>query len=574
MKKKILLILVFSLVSVSLATEDTWTTKANMPTARYVLSSSVVDGKIYAIGGTPGSGAFSTVEEYDVMTNTWTRKASMPMIRAAGTSSTVNGKIYVIGGRQSLNGANISSVQQYDPKTDTWTAKANMLTARSWLSSSVVNGKIYAIGGSLTYNSTAVSTVEEYDPATNTWTRKANMPTARVCLSASAVNGKIYAIGGNLSNQWYHGSSIVEEYDPATDTWTRKADMPTGRTYISTCAVNGKIYTIGGLTTSGNHLSPVEEYNPVTDTWRRVADMPTARSGVATSAVNGKIYAIGGWVGTSTILSTVEEYTPNTLVVDFNADGIVDGRDVSMMIEFWQTDEPFYDIAPPPFGDGIVDVQDLILLSEHLFEEFFPSELLAYWKLDETEIDIVYNSISDNHGITIGDPTWLPDGGHVAGSLEFDGIDDYVETDFVLDPAEGSFSVFAWIKGGESGQVVLSQTGGANWLSADPSEGNLMTELVPPTTRSPLPPLVSDTRITDNNWHHIGFSWNDACRALYVDGVLVAEDIQSNLAGSSNGLYIGAGNNLDTGTFFSGLIDDVRIYNVALFPAQVATLAQ
>ena len=36
------------------------------------------------------------------------------------------------------------------------------------------------------------------------------------------------------------------------------------------------------------------------------------------------------------------------------------------MVDFWGTDEPLYDIGPTPFGDGIVDVQDLIVLSEYL----------------------------------------------------------------------------------------------------------------------------------------------------------------------------------------------------------------
>ncbi|MHC4586499.1 MAG: hypothetical protein ACYS3N_18360, partial [Planctomycetota bacterium] len=53
-------------------------------------------------------------------------------------------------------------------------------------------------------------------------------------------------------------------------------------------------------------------------------------------------------------------------IVDFNADGFVDSVDVCMMLDFWLTDEPVYDIAPMPFGDGIVDVKDLVLLSEHL----------------------------------------------------------------------------------------------------------------------------------------------------------------------------------------------------------------
>jgi len=53
-------------------------------------------------------------------------------------------------------------------------------------------------------------------------------------------------------------------------------------------------------------------------------------------------------------------------VVDFNADGFVDSLDVCMMLDYWHTDEPLYDIAPMPFGDGIVDVKDLVLLAEHL----------------------------------------------------------------------------------------------------------------------------------------------------------------------------------------------------------------
>lgn len=53
-------------------------------------------------------------------------------------------------------------------------------------------------------------------------------------------------------------------------------------------------------------------------------------------------------------------------LVDFDGDGDVDCTEICIMIEFWGTDELLCDIAPPPFGDGVVDVQDLILLCEHL----------------------------------------------------------------------------------------------------------------------------------------------------------------------------------------------------------------
>ena len=45
-----------------------------------------------------------------------------------------------------------------------------------------------------------------------------------------------------------------------------------------------------------------------------------------------------------------------------------------IMINNLGTDEPLFDIGLPPFGDGIVDVQDLIVLAEHLFGEVPPVE--------------------------------------------------------------------------------------------------------------------------------------------------------------------------------------------------------
>jgi len=275
--------------------------------------------------------------------------------------------------------------------------------------------------------------------------------------------------------------------------------------------------------------------------------------------------------------------TPIIPLVDFNGDGIVDATDMCIMVDNWHMDNPLCDIGPAPWGDGIVDVQDLVVLAEHLFEEVLPVELVAYWKLDEAEGDLAYNSTSDNHGTLNGNPEWQPNSGKVAGALQFDGIDDYIATDFVLDPSSGAFSVFAWIKGGASGQVIISQTNGSGsdetWLGITASDGNLMSGLVPPKVgRSVIFPLESLSLITDGLWHHVGFVWDDAYRSLYVDGIEVAKDTQAltlaPLKSATGGLYIGAGKNLNAGTFFSGLIDDVRIYNVALSPEKIAALAQ
>jgi N-acetylneuraminic acid mutarotase len=562
--------------SASLGAVDTWTQKADLPQARFILSASTVDGKIYAIGGasTMHGAGLSIVDEYDPTTDTWTIKAPMPTARQWLSTSAVNGKIYAFGGTPRTYQPALSTVEEYDPATDTWTEKAPMLTSRFILSTSVVDGKIYAIGGILRTTpsgpETPSSAVEAYDPATDTWAKKAPMSIARAALSTSVVDGKIYAIGG------IHGKggalfSTVEEYDPATDTWTTKAPMPTARAIFSSSGVvNGIVYVIGGIR-GETALSTVEAYDPATDTWTEKTNIPEVRAMFATGVVGGKIYAIGGNnAGHGAVMSTVYEYDTGLTVPspDFNGDGIVDSADMRIMVNHWLTDYPLCDIAPPPFGDGIVDVQDLILLqdltllSEDLFEDVDDPTLVAHWALDETE-GLAGDSAGDNYGYVLGGAIWEPNGGQVRGAIRLDGVDGCIIASPVLNPEEGPFSVFAWVQGGAPGQVIVSGTAGANWLMLD-AEGKLMTEV-----KSADPsgtPLLSQTIITDGNWHRVGLVWDGLYRTLYVDDAVVAEDARDGLDGSYNGLYIGCGKNMQPGTYFSGLIDDVRIYNRAVRP--------
>ena len=78
--------------------------------------------------------------------------------------------------------------------------------------------------------------------------------------------------------------------------------------------------------------------------------------------------------------------------------------------------------------------------------------------------------------------------------------------------------------------------------------------------------LLAEAVITDGEWHRIGFVWDGLHRTLCVDGIMAAQDTQEGLKSSSNGLYIGAGKAMEAGTFWSGLIDDVRIYTRAVKP--------
>ncbi len=55
-------------------------------------------------------------------------------------------------------------------------------------------------------------------------------------------------------------------------------------------------------------------------------------------------------------------------IVDFNADSAVDCIDICDLVDHWGTDDSLYDIGPTPFGDGVVDGQDLLVLAEYIVQ--------------------------------------------------------------------------------------------------------------------------------------------------------------------------------------------------------------
>ena len=109
---------------------DSWQSKAPMPVGRVAHSSAVVGGKIYVMGGithyvaidlaedTWSGTTYATVEEYDPETDSWATRTDMPEVRAhvKGSGSVVDGRIYVIGGaRTGEPHPGLSTNEEYTP---------------------------------------------------------------------------------------------------------------------------------------------------------------------------------------------------------------------------------------------------------------------------------------------------------------------------------------------------------------------------------------------------------------------------------------------------------------------------
>jgi len=317
MRKNLLMVVVLlfliascftTIKKVSASTQDSWTSKAWMPTARTSLGTAVVNGKIFAIGGGNHDGSLNTSEMYDPAKDTWATKASMPTPRASFGIAVCQNKIYCIGDSTSDGVTGVNEV--YDPETDTWETKTSMPTARSSLEANVVDGKIYLIGGSIGGSRGPVNLNEVYDPANDTWSTEKRLPTVVQGYSSAVVDGKIYVIGGyNLLG----GITLTHIYDPVNETWSKGAPIPLNL-YGSAAATTGvhapkRIYVIGGST--GLPYGGNFAYDPEANAWSRGVDMPTARNGAGIAVVDDVLFVIGGdtsWY--FAMLNANEQYTP------------------------------------------------------------------------------------------------------------------------------------------------------------------------------------------------------------------------------------------------------------------------
>jgi hypothetical protein len=211
-----------------------------------------------------------------------------------------------------------------------------------------------------------------------------------------------------------------------------------------------------------------------------------------------------------------------------------------------------------------VDLRDVAALFRYWLRT---PGLLAHWKLDEAEGHLAADQFGGHSGDILGDAIWQPAGGHLGGALELNGVDSYVKTGFVLSPVDGPFTVFAWFKGGRSGQTLISQASDRDWITIDSAIGGLRTGLTDGGRFTK--DLVSAVPIpADDQWHQVTLIWDGSLRHLYLDNVEVAADPAPlhRLRDFQSGLYFGASQNLAPASFWSGLIDDIRIYDKALLP--------
>ena len=116
-----------------------------MNTPRCRFSAVILNGDLYAIGGTDLNVPVSKVEKFSAQTGVWTQVASLTFVRYDCAAVAAGKRIFVLGGFS--GSVFLKSAEVYNPDLDEWSYHPAMLEGRSELATVYMNKQLYAIGG-------------------------------------------------------------------------------------------------------------------------------------------------------------------------------------------------------------------------------------------------------------------------------------------------------------------------------------------------------------------------------------------------------------------------------------------
>ena len=204
--------------------------------------------------------------------------------------------------------------------------------------------------------------------------------------------------------------------------------------------------------------------------------------------------------------------------------------------------------------------------------------LVAHYPMDDDGVFLIDTSGGHHDGTCSVTSCAFPDSGVIGNAYTFLGAGTYL----VPDAAElhlAAFTGAVWVQGttGMAGfftafAKVQAAGVGASWelaLFADHTEfctdhdaGQLGEAC-----------LSTTVAIADGSWHHAALAFDGATETLYLDGVPVASVAAPATVYDGSPLSVGGDDEDGTpGKFFTGALDDLRIYDRALSASDVGAL--
>jgi hypothetical protein len=219
------------------------------------------------------------------------------------------------------------------------------------------------------------------------------------------------------------------------------------------------------------------------------------------------------------------------------------------------------------------------------------SGLVARWHIDEGSGSSIDDSSSNLNDGTITGATWVgADGGRwytsttagfsTGNSLIFNGSTDYVTVADSSSLDVTNITIAAGIKTGTD--VSTTQYIVSKWIDSDPNRsyaiGIETSKFIFLTSSSGTLATIDSMSIgsvSTNTWYHFLVTSDGSNKRVYINGTELtpARGWANSIHSSNTGLTIGNLNNSVT-NYFTGIIDEVSIYNRALSADEVKALSQ
>lgn len=208
-----------------------------------------------------------------------------------------------------------------------------------------------------------------------------------------------------------------------------------------------------------------------------------------------------------------------------------------------------------------------------------PAGLVGAWDFSEANGSTTADaSGSGRDGVIVG-AAWRESEDGAETYLDFDGVNDQVNVGN-WDVDSDAITLAAWIRADDFGVAdarIISKASGVNeqdhyWMLSTIEDNGQKLRFRLKANGLTETLIAGQGALQAGQWTHVAAVYDNATMRLYVDGAEVGSMPHSGVVSTNGNVPIAIGNNPDGSRPFDGQIDQVRVYDRALSPADLADL--
>ena len=487
-----------------------------------------------------------------------------------------DGSVLATGGMSTSDGTDLSKAvlpsEIWNPDTETWTTVASLTNGREYHSTALLlpDGRVLmAGGGAFPGRATDILNAEIYSPP---YLFKGARPT----IASSPVSA---GYGASFDVQTPDAAQITKVSLVRTSSVTHSFNENQRFQFLSFTAGSGKVTVqapAANLAPPGDYLLFLLNQNgvPSAGSFIRLsttgdATPPTAPSNLSATASAGQVALAwtgstdaGGVSGYSIYRSTAPGFTPSP------ANRVAQSTGPSYVDTSVPAGTYYYQVTADDFAGNTSGPSNEVTA---MVASGPPGGLVAAYGFDEGSGTTTADRSAYGNSGALSNATWST-AGKFGNALSFNGTNARVDVNDSnsLDVTSG-MTLEAWVKPSVSNSsfrtaILKEQPGQLVYaLYTSTNTGQPDGEaVIGSSNRS----VSGSTALTAGAWSHVAATYEGSTLRLYVNGTQVSQLAVSGSIATSNGALRIGGNSI-WGEYFSGLIDEVRIYNRALTAGEI-----